>query len=186
MHGMFSAAIILIVFALVAAVSGGSTVWLYRAASGPSGRSRPPRETPVVPEAPEATDNAASLKTGEGPAVSPVKDGQANDPEPAAETGDPDQPARLAPAPAVPAPMPPAPMGPRPAIPLPGVPAPTALPPGPSGKPAGDSAEPAGAEPAGDTESLGAEPVEGARIYVLDSSRRSPAVTRVYPGRHGR
>src|ERR1700742_4065093 len=40
MHGMLSAAIILIVFALVAAIGGGSAVWLYRAASVPSGRSR--------------------------------------------------------------------------------------------------------------------------------------------------
>ena len=88
MHGMLSAAIMLIAFALVAAVAGGSTAWLYRAASGPGGRSRPPRAAPQ------------DL--------------------------------------------------PRPALALP---------------------EPA--EPAGPAEPSAAEPPEGARIYVLDSSRRA-------------
>ena len=131
MHGMLSAAIILIVFALVAAVGGGSAVWLYRAAPGPSGRSRPLRDTPGASEAPdarEAMDSAMALKALGVPGVSPVTDSQENHSAP-------------------------------------GEPAPAAL---PSAEAGADSAE-----PAGDRESPEAEPAEGARIYVLDSSRRS-------------
>jgi hypothetical protein len=110
MHGMLSAAIMLIVFALVAVVGGGSTVWLYRVASGPGGRSRPPRET--------TADAVAS----------PVTQTQEAVPGPAASNQDLEHHALGLPAPA---------------------------------------------EPAEPAEPSVAEPPEGARIYVLDSSRRA-------------
>src|ERR1700761_9648771 len=58
MHGMLSAAVILIAFALVAAAGGGSTAWMYRSVSGPSRRSRPSAGT--VPTATEPTPEPAS------------------------------------------------------------------------------------------------------------------------------
>jgi len=58
MHGMLSAAVILIVFALVAVAGGGSMVWMYRAASAPSRRSRPTAETAKT--APEQTPEPTS------------------------------------------------------------------------------------------------------------------------------
>jgi hypothetical protein len=120
MHGMLSAAIILIVFALVAAAGGGSTVWMYRAASGPSRRSRPSAETAKT--APEQTPEPAPA----GPETIPDLTALPEGPERAA--------------------LPPQP--PRPALAAP-----------PADGPADGN--------------LGGEESEGAKIYVLDSSRRS-------------
>jgi hypothetical protein len=118
MHGMLSAAILLIVFALVAVAGGGSTVWLYRAASSPGGRSRSPRETA---------------------SASPVADTQGDDQGPVPETEDVEQPLLALPAPAE----------------------------------ASGPAESAVSEPAGPAQPPVADgPAEGARIYLLDSSRR--------------
>jgi hypothetical protein len=129
MHGMLSAAIILVAFALVAAAGGGSTAWMYRAVSGPSRRSRPSAET--VPTATEPT------------------------PEPAAA------------APETVVDLPALPEGPeRPALP-PQAPRPALAAP-PADDPAGDQAGDGGHGEPGS-----AEEFEGARIYVLDNSRRS-------------
>jgi hypothetical protein len=78
MHGMLSAAVILVVFAVVAVVGGGSTVWLYRAAAGPSGRSRRSPENPekVSDRAPETRSGAsdpAALKTPETDSVADTR-----------------------------------------------------------------------------------------------------------------
>jgi hypothetical protein len=118
MHGMLSAAILLIVFALVAVAGGGSTAWLYRAASSPGGRSRPPRETL---------------------AVSPVTDTQGDFRGPVPETHDVEQPLLALPTPAERT-----------------GPAESSVP-GPAGSARAPVAD---------------EPGEGARIYVLDSTRR--------------
>jgi hypothetical protein len=153
MHGMLSAAIILIVFALVVAAGGGSTAWMYRAASGPSRRSRPSSET--VRTAPEQTPEPApgtpetipdlpalpDLDAAETPPADPAPDTQGDDSGPAAVTEGPPRPALL-------------PRAPRPALPAP---------------PAARAAE----DQAGEGDPASGETFEGARIYVLDSSRRS-------------
>jgi hypothetical protein len=56
MHGMLSAAILVLVFVLVAAASGGSVVWLFRAASVDPGYSRSPRQAPATPVADTVVD----------------------------------------------------------------------------------------------------------------------------------
>jgi hypothetical protein len=159
MHGMLSAAIVLIAFALVAAAGGGSTVWLYRAVSGPPRRSRPARETAETTpaDAPETVPDAPPVAVPPGLTVledlgfAPVAATQGDDQEPVAEITDSGRPALPAAAP------------PPPALAAPG--------------PASARAELAGGEPSGAGTDAGtgageAEP-EGARIYVLDSSRRS-------------
>jgi hypothetical protein len=102
MHGMLSAAIILVVFAMVAVVGGGSTVWLYRACSAPSGRNRRSSENPenVTAETAEtgsvAPDPTASVAPEDGvvadtrgdlPAPDLGPDDELDD-EPAAEPDD--------------------------------------------------------------------------------------------------
>ena len=48
MHGMLSAAVILVVFAVIALAGAGSAVWLYRAAAASAWRAQPaPRQLPV-------------------------------------------------------------------------------------------------------------------------------------------
>jgi hypothetical protein len=158
MHGMLSAAIILIAFAMVAAAGGGSTVWLYRAAPGPPRRSRPARETAETTpgEVPETASAAPPigvpqvLTTLGGPGITPVAATQGDDQEPVAEITDSGRPALPAAAPSPPALPAPAPASARAEL-------------------AGESPSPGtGAR----TDAGEAEP-EGARIYVLDSSRRS-------------
>ncbi|HWG15663.1 MAG TPA: hypothetical protein VG268_20565 [Streptosporangiaceae bacterium] len=118
MHGMLSAAILVIVFVLVAAAGGVPAVWLYRAASSPGGRSRPPR--------------------GTAPA-SPVTETESDDQAPVPEIENVEQPLLALPAPA-------------------------------------EHSGPAESSVSGPAESaeppVAGEPAEGARIYVLDSSRR--------------
>jgi hypothetical protein len=125
MHGMLSAAVILIVFALVAVAGGGSMVWMYRAASGPSRRSRPSAETAKT--APDKTPEPAPDASETIPDLPALPEG----PERAALPPDPPRPA-LAPPPAV-----------------------------------------SGGDQDGDGGPVTAEVLEGAKIYVLDSSRRS-------------
>jgi hypothetical protein len=154
MHGMLSAAIILIAFALVAAAGGGCTVWLYRAASGPPRRSRPPRETAettpadapeTAPEAPPIAVPPFPTNLG-GPGIGPAAATQGDDQEPVAEITDSGRPALPAAAPSPPAPAPAS---------------------------ASARAELAGGEPSGAGTDAGEAERGGARIYVLDSSRRS-------------
>lgn len=155
MHGMLSAAIILIAFALVAAAGGGSTVWLYRAASGPQRRSRSSRETAETTpaDAPETAPDAPAiavppvLTTLGGPGIAPVAVTHGDDQEPVAEIKGSSRPALPAAAP------------PPPALPAPA--------------PASARAERADGESSGPGTDAGAPEPEGARIYVLDSSRRS-------------
>ena len=155
MHGMLSAAIILIAFALVAAAGVGSTVWLYRAASGPPRRSRSPRETAETtpPGAPETAPEGPPIAVPQvltnlgGPGITPVAATQGDDQEPVAEITDSGRPALPAAAPSPPA-----------------LPAPA---------PASARAELTGGEPSGAGTDAGEPEPEGARIYVLDSSRRS-------------
>ena len=146
MHGMLSAAILILVFVLVAALCGGSVVWLYRVASLSSGYSRSRRE--------------------DGGAVSAA----ASAPEPA----DPAEPVRPVPDTVVDAPAPPA------ALDYPEgqfLGSPAATEPGeleapPATEPPEPAETPAEPNPAAETPEDG-EPSGGARIYVLDSSRRS-------------
>jgi hypothetical protein len=153
MHGMLSAAIILIAFAMVVAAGGGSTVWLYRAVSGPPRRSRSSRETAQTTpaDAPETAPEAPAvavppvLTTLGGPGIAPVAATQGDDQEPVAEIKG----------------------SSRPALPA-AAPSPPALP-----APAPARAELTGGEPSGAGTDAGEAEPEGARIYVLDSSRRS-------------
>ena len=146
MHGMLSAAILVLVFVLVAAASGGSVVWFYRASSPAFSHPQSPKEAAVAAEAmpvgatvPDLRVDEASLAAAVGPAASA---GSADPVAPVVET------ALDAPAP-------------RPEIqnverPLLALPAP---------------AEPSG--PGSEPDSADDEPAAGAQIYVLDSSRRS-------------
>ena len=59
MHGMLSAAILILVFVLVAVASGGSVVWFSRAAPTSSGYSRSPKEAPARPVADTGVDAPA-------------------------------------------------------------------------------------------------------------------------------
>ena len=56
MLGMLSAALLILVFVLVAAVCGGSVVWLFRASSPSSGYSRSPQEASAQPVADTLVD----------------------------------------------------------------------------------------------------------------------------------
>ena len=159
MHGMLSAAIILVAFAMVAAAGGGSTVWLYRAVSGPPRRSRPARETAettpadapeTAPEAPPIAVPPVLTNLG-GPGITPVAATQGDDQEPVADITDSGRPALPAAAPSPPALPAPAPAAARAEL---------------------TGGEPSGGGPAAGPDAGEAEP-EGARIYVLDSSRRS-------------
>jgi hypothetical protein len=146
MHGMLSAAILILVFVLVAAASGGSVVWFYRTSSPSFGHSKSSKEPTAAGEAapvgatiPDLRVDEASLADSADPAAPAAPAGPV---APAVET------ALNAPAP-------------RPEIqnverPLLALPAP---------------AEPSG--PGSEPDSAGDEPSAGAQIYVLDSSRRS-------------
>ena len=164
MHGMLSAAIILIVFALVAAIGGGSAVWLYRAAAVPSGRSRrsaenapqlaepAPESTPAGPESPEPVTGAVVTGALESPETGPAPGTHGDDSGPVDDPVDAEPRAPVAEIEASPrTPLPPL----RPAL---------AAPP---------ADEPSGAGPATGAHSGEHEVLEGARIYLLDSSRRS-------------
>ena len=59
MHGMISAAILILVFVLVAAASGGSAVWFFRAAPASPGYSRSPKQAPAGPVADTVVDAPA-------------------------------------------------------------------------------------------------------------------------------
>jgi hypothetical protein len=147
MHGMLSAAILILVFVLVAAACGGSVGWLYRASSPVSGYSRSPR--------------------AEG-GVGPAEAGRTSDPIQQAD------PVRPVPDTVVDAPAPPAALeyseGHILALPAAAEPAGLEAPPATESPEAAESgAEP---KPAAETPEDG-EPSGGARIYVLDSSRRS-------------
>jgi hypothetical protein len=155
MHGMLSAAIILIAFALVTAAGVGSTVWLYRAAPCPPRRSRSSRETAetAAAQVPETASEAPAsaipqaLTVLGGPGIGPVAATPGDDQEPVAEITGSSRPVLPAAAP------------PPPALPAPA--------------PASARAELAQAESTGAGTGAGAPEPEGARIYVLDSSRRS-------------
>ena len=128
MHGMLSAAILILVFVLITVACGGSVVWLYRAASPSSDYSRSQKAAPVEPVADTLVDVPApqlALEYSEGHALA-----------------------------------------------LPPATAPREL----EAPPVSESLEPAGtpSEPNADA-GLPADDQEpeGARIYVLDSSRRS-------------
>jgi hypothetical protein len=60
MHGMLSAAILVLVFALVTAAVGGSMVWLYRVTSVSSGYSRSPCKASADPVPDTVVDAPAS------------------------------------------------------------------------------------------------------------------------------
>jgi hypothetical protein len=147
MHGMLSAAILILVFVLITVACGGSVVWLYRAASPSSGYSWSPREV--------AGAFLAEASAPAGPAdpadpVRPVSDTVVDAPAPRAALEFPEGHIRAFPAATEPRELeaPPATESPEPAE----------TPPEPN----------AAAGTPGDGEAS-----EGARIYVLDSSRRS-------------
>jgi hypothetical protein len=146
MHGMLSAAILILVFVLVAALCGSSVVWLYRAASLSSGYSRSLREdggaVPAAASAPDPADPAEPVR--------PLSDTVVDAPAPRTALDYPEGQFLALPAATEPR---------EPEAP------PATEPPEPAETPA----EP---NPAAGTPGDG-EPSEGARIYVLDSSRRS-------------
>jgi hypothetical protein len=144
MHGMLSAAILILVFVLITAACGGSVVCLYRAASPSSGYSRSPREGggAVLAE--------ASAPAGPADPVRPVPDTVVDAPAPRAALEYSEGHILALPAATDPRELeaPPATESPEPAE----------TPPEPN----------AAAGTPGDGKAS-----EGARIYVLDSSRRS-------------
>jgi hypothetical protein len=146
MHGMLSAAILVLVFVLVAAFCGGSVVWLYRAASPSSDYSRSLREDggafPAAASAPEPADPADPVR--------PFSDTVVDAPAPRAAVDYPEGQFL-----ALPATTEPRELEAPPAIEPPEL-AETPAEPNPAAEPPEDG-----------------EPSGGARIYVLDSSRRS-------------
>jgi hypothetical protein len=127
MLGMLSAAIMVLVFVLVAALCGGSVVWLFRAASPSSDYCRSPREAPAQLVADTLVDVPApppALEYPEGHFLA-----------------------------------------------LPAAAEPRELEAPPATEPPEPAETPAEPNPAAATPEDG-EPSDGARIYVLDSSRR--------------
>jgi len=136
-----------LVFVLIAAACGGSVVWLYRAASPTSGHSQSPRaDDGAVP----AEASAPAGPAGPAALVRPASDTVLDAPAPPAALEYPEGHVRA----------------------LPAAPGPREL----EAPPATESPEPPETPPepnaAAGTPGDG-EASEGARIYVLDSSRRS-------------
>jgi hypothetical protein len=153
MHGMLSAAILILVFVLVTVACGGTVVWLYRSSSPASGYSRSLRAggeaVPAEASAPAGPAEAADPAEAANP-VCPVPDTVVDAPAPRAALQDPEGHLRALPAATEPREL-------------------EAPPATESPEPAETPAEPnAAAGTPGDGQAS-----EGARIYVLDSSRRS-------------
>ena len=108
MHGMLSAAILILVFVLVAAASGGSVMWFYRASSPSYGHSQSTKETTAAGEAapvgatiPDLRVDEASLAESADPA-GPVVGTALDAPTPRPEIQNVERPLLALPAPAEP------------------------------------------------------------------------------------
>lgn len=94
MHGMLSAAILVLVFVLVTVVCGGTVGWLYRTSSPASGHSRSPREAPAEPVADTLVDVPAPQPALEYPeghilALPPATEPRELEAPPATESAEP-------------------------------------------------------------------------------------------------